>query len=183
MVAPRIFLLHKIPHCLDNVINIANQIFSLVYRYFVGNIITFAKKQKLSCFVIKSTNISLDLWVFSILINNFALCSSRGVKSNRFWVGSLVKGSITPEKVAGQNYRSQGIAPWNYSRARRARPMMSGTYPRKRSFDSWIVTKLRRVRSAFVNRNDSRVRHVTGIFALFKILLNNSDLSCTRRGT
>jgi len=54
--------------------------------------------------------------------------------------------------------------------------MMSGTYPRKRSFDSWIVTKLRRVRSAFVDRNDSRVHHVTGVFALFKILKINSDI-------
>lgn len=53
---------------------------------------------------------------------------------------------------------------------------MSGTYPQKRSFDSWIVTKLKRVRFAFVDRNDSRVRHVTGAFALFRILLNNSDV-------
>lgn len=83
---------------------------------------------------------------------------------------------MTLEKVAGQNYRSQGIAPWNYARARRVRPMMSGTYPRKRSFDSWIVTKLRRVRSAFVDKNDSRVRHVTSVFALFRILQNNSDI-------
>ena len=84
---------------------------------------------------------------------------------------------MTPEKVVGQNYRSQGITPWNYVRARRARPMMSGTYPQKRSFDSWIMTKLRRVRFAFVDRNDSRVRHVTGVFALFKILQNNSGIN------
>lgn len=60
----------------------------------------------------------------------FRWCKTKSILS-REYRRNLVKGSMTPEKVAGQNYRSQGIAPWNYARARRARPMDVGDLPPK----------------------------------------------------